>query len=149
MFTRKFTATLSIFSLVLFSCMSVNHQPKFDKYYFAVLGAQLNTQKNQEYLTLDRLYDLKKNSKNLDSQLIGLLDYYLGEASGEILDEFITERGRIMLSLLNNKKGRQLECLNEYKSICIDNIQKRDNKINRMIDAIQKGIVLRVEDLNK
>jgi len=132
--------------------MNTMHNTKHDQYFVAVLDAALEGQKTNEYHTADRLYDLKEKSNNSGPLFIELLDYYIGEASGEILTEFITEKGKTVLPLLVAKKRKPIECLAKYKNICMDRFPEalkiRNEKIDQMVDAIQKGIILRAEDPN-
>jgi hypothetical protein len=112
-----------------------------------VLDAHLALKKSGGYpKTIDRLYDLKEKSRDADFLLVALLDYYIGEGPGEILAQFITEKGKVMVPLLIAKEKKPLECLSLYKSICADSLEDRNEQIDQMLDAIRKGIILRVED---
>jgi hypothetical protein len=133
-------------SLASFGCADGDQMVKFDQYYFAVLDAQVESERTQEYHTMDRIYDLNKNSRNSDLLLPELLDYRLGAGGAESLMELITEKGRKMLPLLKRKKAQPVNCLPKYESICIRNIEARNKRIDMMIDAIEKGIVLWAEE---
>jgi hypothetical protein len=43
---------------------------------------------------VDRIFALKNKCESPDKFFVNLLDYYLGAAGGEVLTEFITERGQ-------------------------------------------------------
>jgi hypothetical protein len=140
---------ISIFiavALTFLSCAERNQTVKFDRYYFAVLDAQVESERTHEYHTMDRIYDLNRNSRNPDLLLPELLDYRLGAGGAESLTQLITEKGRKMLPLLKRKRAKPLGCLPKYQSICIKSLEARNKDIDLMIDAIEKGIVLRAEE---
>jgi hypothetical protein len=142
MSSLKFASILLVVSLTFFACAGRNQTVKFDRYYFAVLDAQVESERTHEYHTMDRIFDLNRNSRNSDLLLTELLDYRLGAGGGEILTEFITEKGRKMLPLLKRKRAQPLNCSPKYESICIESMEARNEDIDLMIDAIEKGIVL-------
>lgn len=142
---------ISIFllaSLASFGCADRNQMVKFDRYYLAVLDAQVDGERTHEYHTMDCIYDLNKNSRNSDLLLTELLDYRLGAGGAESLTQLITEKGRKMLPLLKRKRAKPLGCLPRYESICIKSLKARNKVIDLMIDAIEKGIVLWAEEPN-
>jgi hypothetical protein len=118
-----------------------------DKYLNTVLDLALSAKAKPEVhpQILDALYNLNKKGKNLNVCLVALLDYYMGEGASEILSEYITEKGKVMLPLLYEKKKEPLGCLSKYKSICSDR-ETRDYDIDQLIDAIEKGKVLRTDE---
>lgn len=113
-----------------------------DKYFYAVLDAQIESIKTGEYRTMDRIYDLEKNSNRADELLVELLDYYVGSAVVFTLYEFITKRNNKMIPLLLNKRKSKLSCLEKYKSICADSIQDRNEMIDELTGLIKKGEVI-------
>ena len=128
------------------SCATAVGVPRYDRYHFAVLDAQMESRRTGEYRTMDRLFDVKKNSSNPDALFVDLLDYYLGEAGGLTLAEFLSEGGTRMLPLLEAKRLKPLECLPKYTAICADNVDNRNERINWITDAIRKGVILRAEE---
>jgi hypothetical protein len=142
----RFSIITLVVCLTSFSCAHGGQMVKYDQYFFGVLDESLNALRTREYHVIDRLYMLKEKSENCDQLLVELLDYYIGEGGGEILAELITKNGKKMLPLLSNKKLQPLHCLPKYESICIKSIGARNKDIDLMIDAIQKGIVLRAEE---
>ena len=114
--------------------------------YYAVLDAQLEANNGGNYRTMDRIFDLRKRIKNPDKYYIKLLDYYLGAAGGEILDEFITSEGRKILPLLEEKYKKPIVCEKKYISICVKEEGQRNNRIDGMISAIKAGKVLKAAD---
>jgi hypothetical protein len=117
-------------------------QTKYDRLYFAVLDAQVTAQRSGEYQTMDRLLELGDNGDESDRFLVDLLDYYLGAAAGEILQELITSKGNKISALLKEKRNTPLNCLPQYKIICTHSIEHRNRRIDEMLEAINKGIVL-------
>jgi hypothetical protein len=115
----------------------------YDEYFYAVLDTQMDEIKYHGGKVLHKLYDLRNKSKNLDKQLVALLDYYIGAGPSVVLDEFITERGKPILPLLIDKKTKPLECLPQYKAICKDHVKNRNYDIDLLLDAIKKGIILK------
>jgi len=146
MSSLKIISIFLVVSLASFDCADGNQTVKFDRYYFAVLDAQVESERTHEYHTMDRIYDLNKNSRNSDFLLTELLDYRLGAGGAESLTELITEKGRKMLPLLKRKRAQPLDCLPKYESICIRSMEARNKDIDLMIDAIEKGIVLWAEE---
>lgn len=118
-----------------------------DKYFNSVLSIASSTEANPELYPqiLDDLDDLDKKGKNTNICLVALLDYYIGEGAREILSEYITEKGKVMLPILREKKKKPLECIPKYKSICSER-KTRDDGIDQLVDAIEKGIVLRTDE---
>jgi hypothetical protein len=91
---------------------------------------------------IDRLYDIERKSNNADKIYIDLLNYYIGEGPSECLDELITKRGKRMLPLLLKNKEENINCLSKYKKRCIDNITRRNEQIDELINAIKNRVVL-------
>ena len=117
-----------------------------DDAFYAVLNAQLEAQAGGEYRTMDRLFELRDSQENVNQALVDLLDYYLGSAAGEILGEFITAEGSMIAPLLERKRDSQLECLPRYKSICADSREVRNRRIEEMLDAIRRGVILKAAE---
>src|ERR1700681_221260 len=88
-----------------------------DKYFDAVLDA---CSKGKYSLVLDNIYDLKDKSRHADELIIELLDYYIGEGPSEVIEEIITKKGNEMLKLLVSKRKKPLQCIEKYKSVCLD-----------------------------
>ena len=118
---------------------------KYGTYFYAVLDAHKNLKHGVEPKTIDRLYDLNDKSKNANSELVQLLDYYIGEGPSEILDELISAKGKVMLPLLLEKRKGPLNCLSKYKSLCLDK-DTRDENLDMLIEAINKGKVLKADE---
>jgi hypothetical protein len=146
MLVFKLCLLIVLVSLMCFACVHRAQVSKFDQYYFAVLDAQVESEKTHEYHTMDRIYDLSENSNNADLLLLELLDYRLGAAGAESLMELITEKGKGMLPLLRQQRAKPLDCLPKYKSICLHDAESRNRLIDAMVDAIEKGIVIHTEE---
>lgn len=130
---------------LLTSCATMHGVPKNDRYFLAVLDAQMEGEGTGEYHTMDRLFDLK-NSSNPEASLIGLLDYYLGEAGGVTLAEFLSEAGERVLPRLVAKRAKPIECQPQYAAICMESVETRNERIDWIANAIRKGVILRAED---
>jgi hypothetical protein len=142
----KMRAILCVMCLSLFGCVSTAGTATTDRHYQAVLDAALVAQRGGEYRAMDRLFDLRRESKDANRQLVDLLDYYLGEAAGEVMQEFITHEGTKIEPLLQEKRKMPLNCLPKYQAICRKDIASRNRQIDYMLDAIRKGIVLKSAD---
>jgi len=70
-----------------------------------------------------------------------LLDYYIGEGPGELLDEQITGMGDKILPFLIEKKTSPVKCEEKYKSICLT-LNERNHIINKLMSAIKEGTIL-------
>jgi hypothetical protein len=118
-----------------------------DSYFVSVLDLGLSAKKNPMVhpQILDALDDLDKKSKNANVCLVELLDYSIGAGAREVLYEYITMRGKVMLPLLREKKKKPLACLPKYKSLCSDR-ETRDDDLDELIDAIEKGKVFRTDE---
>ncbi len=79
------------------------------------------------------------------SLYVGLIDYYIGEHGTEIHLERATKIGEKIIPFLIEKRNMPLMCLEQYKSLCVKDIEERNRKIGWIIDAIKKGIVLYAE----
>ncbi|HXX34970.1 MAG TPA: hypothetical protein VEM15_10915 [Thermodesulfobacteriota bacterium] len=69
-----------------------------------------------------------------------LLNYYIGEATGEMLHEQITRMGDKVLPFLVEKKNSPVKCEEKYKSICLS-MEERNREINGSISAIKEGTI--------
>lgn len=146
MSSLKIASIFLLVSFASFGCADRKQMVNFDRHYLAILDAQVESERTHEYRTMDRIYDLNKNSRNSDLLLPELLDYRLGAGGAESLTQLITEKGRKMLPLLKSKRAKPLGCPPKYESICIKSLEARNKDIDLMIDAIEKGIVLWVEE---
>jgi len=69
-----------------------------------------------------------------------LLNYYIGEGTGEMLHEQITRMGDKILPFLIQKKNSPVKCEEKYKSICLT-MEERNREINGSIAAIKEGTI--------
>ncbi|MHB8844939.1 MAG: hypothetical protein ACYC7L_09345 [Nitrospirota bacterium] len=114
-----------LFCLALIACKSTQVEADHDQYFYALLD-EVSAQPRKETRGPDiisRLQDIKTKSKSAGASLIDLLDYYIGEGPGAIQREYIAERGRDILPLLEAKRNKPLECLPKYKTICLDHFK--------------------------
>ena len=134
--------TIAVFIILLFTSSAYAAEKqniKPDEYFFKVLDASLDAKTTGDYRrVIECLSELKENSKNPDEMMIGLLDYYIGEEGFEILDKYLTDRGKIMIEPLSDKMGQRINCLKKYKPICVGNIRNRNDSIIQ----IQYGIYM-------
>ena len=138
---------LYFIAVFLFSgCGMKAERSQYERLYLAVLDAQLEAQKGGDYYTMDRLFKLGRAGKGADRFLVDLLDYYLGAAAGEVLQELITSEGNNITPFLKKKRESPLSCLPQYKTICTDSVEHRNRRINKMLEAISKGIVLKATE---
>lgn len=142
----KIRATLCMMCLSLVGCASSADAVPTDKHYLAVLDAALVAQRGGEYRAMDRLFDLRRGSKEPNRLLVDLLDYYLGEAAGEAMQEFLTQEGSKITPLLKEKREMPLNCLAKYQAVCRKDVASRNRQIDYMLDAIRKGVVLKSAD---
>lgn len=127
-------------------CAVRAEQNQYERLYLAVLDAQLEAQKGGDYYTMDRLFELSRAGRGANHFLVDLLDYYLGAAAGEILGELITSKGSNIAPLLKKKRESPLNCLPQYQSICMDSLEQRNRRIDEMLEAISKGVVLKAAE---
>lgn len=117
-----------------------------DTQFLAVLDSAVVAERGGDYHVIDRIFELRRNSKEVNGLLVDLLDYYLGEGAGEVLQDFITREGKGIESLLTQKRAAPLNCLHNYEMICRKDVQERNRQIDYMLDAINKGVILRRAD---
>ena len=130
--------------VLIIGCISIHDQNYLhNKLLIDVLDAQVIAQRGGSYRTMDRLFDLRNNSKDSGKYFVDLLDYYLGAAGGETLSEFITEKGAAIVPLLTKKRKSDINCMPVYQEICTQSEEHRNMKIDKMMDAIRNGIVLK------
>jgi len=130
-----------IFACFLFSACTVKaEQRQYERFYLAVLDAQIEAQKSGDYHTMDRLFELEHAGKGTDHFLVELLDFYLGAAASEILQELITSKGNNIAPLLRKKRDELLNCPPQYKTICAESIEHRNRWIDEMLEAISRGV---------
>jgi hypothetical protein len=118
-----------------------------DSYFIAVLDTGLAAKKdsNLHPQIIDRVDELNEKSKNANVCLVELLDYAIGAGARELLYEYISKRGKVMLPILREKKKKPLECLPKYKSLCSDR-GTRDDAIDEITAAIKKGKVFQTDE---
>lgn len=126
------------------ACVTAGESPT-DRYYEAVLEEKLSGNEGGRH-TLDKLFELRQSGKNVDRHYVALLDYYLGSASGAMLAEFISKRGPSILPLLKQKIGTPLVCEARFEAICTESKEHRDKRIRYLIEAIESGTVLCVDE---
>jgi len=100
--------------------------------------------KNGEYTKLDEALS-EIESLPLEKRIAvisSLLDYYIGEHGTEILLETATKTGEKITPSLIQKKWQPVDCQVEFKTICVQNIEERNRKIEWILDAIKNGIIL-------
>ena len=95
----------------------------------------------QMLLTLDRL---GLSHDELVDLYMDLLDYYIGEATGEILFEKITLLEYGILPFLIQKTYMPLDCEEKYASRCWDSVKERNSHIVHLIECIKNGLVFYV-----
>ncbi len=114
-----------------------------------ILALALIEDNTKVWATLLSVIDSTDKLGLRDEELINLytelIDYYIGEGPGEILSEKITGMREKILPFLVEKKGTQLNCLEKYKSLCREDIKERNKRIEYLIDAIKKGVILYAE----
>lgn len=94
------------------------------------------------YDTLDQIDRLPiYEAMNLHMELT---NYYIGEHGSEVLSEKITKIGDKIIPFLVEERYISLMCSDRYKSMC-RKLEERNREIERMIDAIKKGIILYAE----
>lgn len=136
-----------VFASALFAgCAVKAKQNQYERLYFAVLDAQVVAQKGGDYHTMDRVFELGRAGRDANHYVVDLLDYYLGAAAGEILQELITSKGGNIVPLLKQKREGPLSCLSQYKAICADSLEHRNHRIDEMLEAIRKGVVLKAAE---
>jgi hypothetical protein len=126
--------------LLLLSCTPSSTLPDRSQFY-ALLEETAKGDESGSH-PMDKLFDLRREGKDLDNQYVALLDYRLGSASSAILEEFISKRGATVLPLLRQKVGTPLLCDSRYSKICMPSIAERDRRIAYLIDALERGKVL-------
>ncbi len=143
--SKLFTALLVIACIIWVPALPAETR-QVDKYLLAVLD---KAKAGDSVGALDQILVLDERGSSADMALVRLLDYYVGEGQSEVLSEAITKRGKRMLKLLKSQKKNALRCLPDYMEICIskfaDGVTLRNEYIDRLIDAINRGVVLRAD----
>lgn len=144
MFMNKMLLAISV--LVIFSCAT--QTPAGSDKVVAVLAAASMPEDTLEKAnqSMAALYDVYENSNTVDRDLVSLLDYYIGSANGAILAEFVSKRGSSILPLLQEKLDSPLTCEARFEAICAESKEQRDKRIRYLIDAIESGSVLCVDE---
>jgi hypothetical protein len=110
-----------------------------------ILDKILSAQDDEVLDLIDDTGKLYLQEDDLIQLYIGLLDYYVGEAPGEILGEKVTKIGERILPFLVEKEYTPLKCSERYKKLCYRDMKERNVHIERMIKAIKDGTVLYAE----
>lgn len=116
--------------------------------YISVLEAASgkNGSEDTTVATMNALYELREKAENPSTELLSLLDYYVGDANSGILDEFITKQGKPILAELRKKMGSPVLCIPNFEGICRPDTRDRDQRIGRLVEAIEAGKVLCVDN---
>jgi len=126
--------------LLLTSCSVKAEKNQYERLFSAILDAQLEAQRGGDYHTMDRVFELGRAGEKANYLLVELLDYYLGAAAGEVLQEFIVSKGNGITPLLKQKRDTPLNCLPKYIVICTDNLDHRNRRIDGMLKTIEKNV---------
>ena len=102
-----------------------------------ILDSSLGAAQGGDYNTIDALISSASESKNPKELYISLLDYYLGAGAGEVLESFIVKENEHILPLLLKKKNIPLSCQKKYNIICVESIEHRNQRIDRLISEIR------------
>lgn len=135
----------SFMSLCVFGCCRISADTN-EVLFYKILDSALVARQGVDAHTIDKVFDLKKNSNNANKYFVQLLDYYIGSASGEVLDEFISSGGDSFLPLLTSKKNDKIQCEEKYSSICIKSKEHRNKRIEKLIMAIESGVALKAAE---
>jgi hypothetical protein len=95
----------------------------------------------QRFDAIEEIDTLQLKMEDRISLYMELLNYYIGEATGEVLCEGITAMGDKILPFLVERKNMPVKCEEKYASICYT-MEERTRKINKLIGAIKRGIIL-------
>lgn len=146
MFKNKMLLVIGVSVMCICSCAT--QAPVQSDKVVAVLEAASMPRDTLEKtnLTMSALYDVYEHSDTVDSDLVVLLDYYIGSANGAILAEFVSKRGSSILPLLQKKLGSPLRCEARFEAICTESKEHRDKRIRYLIEAIESGTVLCVDE---
>lgn len=105
----------------------------------------LNNQNAWEALdTLSNIENVFERQKNY----MYLLNYYVGEGIGEMLDEYITREGRLILDSLKNMEKISIMCQDEYKHICRTK-DERNKIIDKLVWHIENNFILCADDCSE
>lgn len=151
----KCIALIAISTLVLFfnSGLAFAESSKVDQYKDKILSLALSSHNSNDNTKArsafeDAIGNIDKiglQDYELASLYVALLDYYLGESTGEILSEKITKMGETILPFLVEKANMPLKCENKYRSLCLENKKERNEKITSLINDIKKGLIAYAE----
>jgi hypothetical protein len=95
----------------------------------------------QRFDAIEEIDKLQIETEDRISLYMELLNYYIGEATGEVLNEQITAMGDKILPFLIEKKNTPPKCEEKYASICYT-MEERTRKITKLIGAISQGVIL-------
>lgn len=95
----------------------------------------------QRHGAIEEIDKLQLKMEDRISLYMELLNYYIGEGPGEVLNEQITGMGDKILPFLIEKKNSSVNCEEKYKSICYT-MEQKNRKINKLINAIKEGAIL-------
>ena len=87
----------------------------------------LSEQGSQRFEAIEGIEKLQLKTEDRISLYMELLNYCVGEATGEILCEQITRMGDKILPFLVEKKNSPVKCEEKYKNICLTMEKKRSN----------------------
>lgn len=146
-----------IFFILLIFCnfgWTESIKSKADEHIERILSLALSSQESSDNMkkkaafedAIDNIDKIGLNNEELMSLYIGLLDYYIGESTGEVLSKKITYIGDKILPFLVEKKNMPIKCIKKYNTLCsYETHAERNIKIIRMITAIKQGRVLYAE----
>jgi hypothetical protein len=148
--------TLTVISILLifFSIgLAFSENSKVKQYKENILSLALLSRESSDNMktriafeeSIDNIDKLGLNNDDLAALYTTLLDYYIGESTGEILSEKITKMQEKILPFLVEKIHLPLKCEDRYKSICLENEKERNERILDLVNDIKKGIVAYAE----
>lgn len=94
----------------------------------------------QRFEAIEGIEKLHLRTEERISLYMELLNYYIGEGTGEILSEQITRMGDKILPFLIEKKNSPMKCEEKHKSTCYT-MEERNRIINDLITAIKEGTI--------
>ena len=114
-----------------------------------VLIAESKARTFQEYqkswMALGQISEIADETKRIKCYM-KLLNYQLGEGNLEYLEELILEEGNKSYSYLVKELKKEVDCLEEYKDICISKSRKL-KILKDLINEIQSGAEIGVKEI--
>jgi hypothetical protein len=151
----KRIALIAISTLVLFLSreLAFPENGKVDQYKEKILSLALAAHNANDNMktriafeeAIGNIEKIGLQKDELANIYIRLLDYYLGESTGEIMSEKITKMGETTLPFLVEKANMPLRCENKYRSLCLENKKERNEKITNLINDIKRGLIAYAE----